>query len=389
MAFYNVPSTTPMVPACITQTIAFLTRPLILTQAPEMVNALKSILRTTLNNCYNPARDGRLILSLSTTFLPPRPIFAACIASGLHWAHWMKLLGGRDFDLVVEARSVMVLYLGSKPQPITIWSEQILTPAKRALLAHLTEEEPQVPISKLGQQSAMQTSLRATVSSAIARAQTRTLAQQLLESEHEKEADEIFEMISRTAIMSPTPTRERFPIVDIDIPTTFMPISTTSFPSPLSSPEPMSSPDSSRPSSRLSSFSTYSFSSDDESVTSASSTSSFDFLASTKPQRATLTTTPAKPTTINRHAPAFVPCQPAAAPPVVIDSAKKEVTKYLYQGGVSTVLTGGVMLGGASKVPKANADALPKYRAPIGGKKFSAPTQNAASAMSWRRGFRF
>ncbi|KAF8899940.1 hypothetical protein CPB84DRAFT_1106580 [Gymnopilus junonius] len=351
-----------------------------------MVNTLKTILRTTLNSSYNPARDGRLILSLSASSIPPRPIFAACIASGLHWAHWMKLLGDRDFDIVLDAHSVVVLYLGPKPQPITIWSEQTLTPAKRALLAHLTEEQPQVPISKLGQQSAMQASLRATVSSAVARAHTRTLAQQLLESEHEKEADEIFAMISRTAILSPSPTRERFPSIDIDIPTTFIPMVTTSFPSPLSSPEPLSSPDSSRPSSRLSSFS---FSSDDESVTSVSSTSSFDFLASTKP-RITITppaTTSVKPTTINRHAPAFVPRQPVA-PRVVNDSNKKEVTKYLYQGGVSTVLTGGVMLGGASKAPK--ADAAPRYRAPIGGKKTPTPTQNAASsAMSWRRGTRF
>ncbi|KDR76017.1 hypothetical protein GALMADRAFT_458564 [Galerina marginata CBS 339.88] len=368
MASINASSAT-MVPASITQAIGFLTRPLILTQSPELVNSLKSVLRTTLHSYFNPARDARLTLSLSTASLPPRPIFAACIAAGLHWAVWMRLLGGRDFTLAIEAHIVSVTYLGPQPQTVVVWSEATLTPAKRALLARLNVgTEPQVPISKLGQQSAMQASLRATVNSALARAQTRTLAQQLLESDHKEEADEIFAMISRSAILSPTPTRESFPV---DIATPFMPFS-TSFPSPLSSPEP-ASPDSSRPSSRSSTFSTYF--SDDESVTSASSAASIDFLASTKPS------SPARP--FNRNAAAFVPRQ---SPSVFTDNTKKDVTKYLYQGGVSTVLTGGVMLGGGPPAAKAKADTVPKYRAPIGGKRLSSPTQNAASAnSSWRR----
>ncbi|KDR71907.1 hypothetical protein GALMADRAFT_253691 [Galerina marginata CBS 339.88] len=358
-------SAATVIPASITQAIDFLTRPLILTQSPELVSSLKSILRTTLRAYFNPTRDAKLTLFLSTTSLPPRPVFAACIASGLHWATWMRLLGARDFNLVIEAHTVSVTYLGPKPQTVVVWSETTLTAASRGLLARLNVvEEPHVPISKLGQQSIMQGALRVTVNSALERAQTRTLAQQLLESDHKEEADEIFAMISKSAIMSPTPTRKSF---SVKIPTSFMP----SFPSPLSSPEPTSSPDSSRPSSRSSTFSTYSFSSD-ESATSASSISSFDFLASTKPS------------TFNRHAPAFVPRQfPAAR--VFIDDTKKEVTKYLYQGGVSTVLTGGVMLGGGLTPTKAKANAIPKYRAPIGGKKFSTPTQNAASGNSWRR----
>ncbi|KAF8148416.1 hypothetical protein B0H34DRAFT_863373 [Crassisporium funariophilum] len=374
MAFTNISSASTMAPVSITQAINFLTRPLILTQSPDMIISLQMILRTTLQAVYLPARAPRITLSLSTSSLPPRPIYAACIACGIQWSDWIKSLGARDFNLIIQSHTVSVTYVGPNPQSILVWSEPILTPANRSLLARLNfKEEAQVPISKLGQQSLMQASLRATVSSALARAQTRTLAQQLLESDHKEEADEIFDMISKTAILSPTPTRERF---SFDIPTVFMPSSTTSFPSPLSSPEGSSS-DSSRPSSRSSTFSTFSFS-DDESTSSASSANSFDFLASTKAQ-----STHTAPAFALRDRPAVVP----RTPRVFIDNAKKDVTKYLYQGGVSTTLTGGVMLGGpAAAAPK--VPLVPKYRAPVGGKKLnsiSTNNKNASSTNSWRR----
>ncbi|KIM34868.1 hypothetical protein M413DRAFT_434939 [Hebeloma cylindrosporum] len=337
---------------------------------PVLAPKRSSVLWPTRFNSLVPACNSTEGFSRrSLTFIPRHVIrieYAACIASGFHWADWIQLLGARDFDLIIEPHVVKVAYAGAIPRVVTIWSEATSPPA---LLSRLNFQEQQVPISKLGQQSLMQTSLRATVNSALARAQTRTLAQQLLESDHKEEADEIFAMISKS-VMSPTPTREQFP-------QSFMP-SMTSFPSALSSPESVSSPDSSRPSSRSSTFSTFSFSDDDESVTSASSISSFDFLDSTKPS---ITIT--KPVnTFNKNAPAFAP----RAPRVFIDNTKKDVTKYLYQGGISTVLTGGVMLGGGAtngaKAAKSKAAEVPKYRAPVGGKKFTAATQNATS---WRR----
>lgn len=373
MANMNVTSSTTS--ASINQAINFLTRPLVLTQTPDMVASLQSILRTTLQAVY---RDSRLTLSFSATCLPPRPVYAACIASGFRWADWIHLLGARDFDLIIEPRVVKVASASPIPRIVTIWSEATAPPFMQTLLSRLDFQEPQVPISKLGQQSLVQASLRATVNSALSRAQTRTLAQQLLESDHKEEADELFAMISKS-IMSPTPTREQF---TFEKPKPFMP-SMTSFPSALSSPEPISSPDSSRPSSRSSTFSTFSFSDDDESVTSASSISSFDFLASTKPS--IKITTPIN--VFNKNAPAFIPRQSRPAPRVFIDNNKKDVTKYLYQGGVSTVLTGGVMLGGGAtngpKAVKPKAEEVPKYRAPGGSKKFAA-AQNPASTNSWR-----
>ncbi|KAF8817640.1 hypothetical protein BYT27DRAFT_7181770 [Phlegmacium glaucopus] len=332
-------STSTMVPTSISQAINFLTRPLILSQESDMIHSLQMILRSTLQAVYSAARSSRLVLSLSVSSLPPRPIYAACIASGLQWCEWIALLGSRDFDLVIEPHTVSVNYVGPNPQTIILWSEPLSTPVKRPLLSRPNFHNLHVPISKLGQQSLMQASLKATIGSAQARANTRTLAQQLLESDHKQEADEIFAMISKTAIISPTPTREKF---SIDIPI-------NAFPSPLSSPE-LLSPATSRPSSRSSTFSALSFS-DTESITSASSTSSTsDLFSSTKPRNTTT----------------FVP-RPTR---VFINNDKKDVTKYLYQGGVSTVLTGGVMLGG----PAAAKNRVAK-----------ATSQNSSSASSWRR----
>ena len=307
-------STSTMVPTSLSQAINFLTRPLILSQEPDMITSLQMILRSTLQAVYSAARTSRLVLSLSRSSLPPRPIYAACIASGLEWHEWIALLGSRDFDLVIEAHNVSVTYVGPNPRTVIVWSEPI-SPVKRPLLSRLNFHNLQVPISKLGQQSFMQASRKATVDSAQTHANTRTLAQQLLESDHKQEADEIFAMISKTPIISPTPTRERF----------FIDIPVNAFPSPLSSPEVIS-PATSRPSSRSSTFSTLSFS-DTESMTSASSTSS-DFSSPTKSQT--------KTTFVSHSTRVFV------------DNDKKDITKYLYQGGVSTVLTGGVMLGGSA-----------------------------------------
>ena len=325
----------------ISHAINFLTRPLILTQEPDMIYSLQIILHSTLHAVYSASRTPRLVLSFSSSSLPPRPIYAACIASGFQWHEWISLLGSRDFDLVIEPHSTSLTYVGPNPRTIIVWSEP-LSPIQRPLLSRLNFRDLQVPISKLGQQSLMQASLKATLASAQPRTNTRTLAQQLLESDHKQEADEIFAMISKTAIISPTPTREKF----------FIDIPVNAFPSPLSSPEVIS-PATSRPSSRSSTFSALSFS-DTESMTSASSTSSSksNSPSSTKP----------------RHTATFVP-RPAR---VFIDNDKKNVTKYLYQGGVSTVLTGGVMLGGSASA---------KNQAT----KSQSTNKNSSSASSWRR----
>lgn len=348
----------------INQAIYFITHPLSLIHTPATIHALQTILRSTFYAAFMASSERPLVLNF-TASTPPRPVFAACVAVGIQWVEWIQLLGLREFDLIIDAHSVVLRYhateFGLATQTVTLWAQPELTSNKRAVLARLAVNNvPQVPISKLGQRVAgviptsgpTKTNVAATptsrikIPSASLYVQPRTLAQQLIESDDE-EANELFAMISKTSIISPTPTKERFnqrpPVYTI---------------SPISSPEP-SSPNSSRPSSRSSSC----FS--DEGSMSSSLSSIDDAIFE----------------------------DDVSDPKVYVDTSKVDKTKYLYQGGVSSTLTGGVMLGrpsaGKPKVvaaPPLTKPVVPrapmqqKYRAPIGGRKW-----NDSKVSSWRR----
>ena len=167
----------------------FLTRPLILALAPVRVAALQIILRTTLQAACS---GGPLVLPFAPNRLPPRPVYAAAIGAGVSWADWMSLLAPREFALVITSRAVRAEYAGLHPHRVTIWADFSPSSApapvptiKLSPAARPAPTEEQVPISKLGQR------LQATVASARARAQTRTLAQRLLDSTHDADADEL------------------------------------------------------------------------------------------------------------------------------------------------------------------------------------------------------
>ncbi|KAG6914391.1 hypothetical protein DXG01_000609 [Tephrocybe rancida] len=138
------------------------------------------------------------------------------------------------------------------------------------------------------------------------------------------------------------------------------------------------SEDSSRPSSRSSNYSSFSFSSH-SSVSSQSSAASTSFTPSSKPAPPFATTTP---TQASFTRPLTNTMNTRSAP-------KPAPTKYLYQGGVSTVLTGGVMLGGAPKAaappPKTAAAARrssPLYTVHASSTKLRDPTGPSGT---WRR----
>ncbi|KAJ2916910.1 hypothetical protein MD484_g3489, partial [Candolleomyces efflorescens] len=352
--------------ASINQAINFLTLPLSLVHSPVTIHALQTILRSTFYAALAASTGNKLVLTFASSS-PPRPVFAACVAVGVQWAEWIEFFGQRDFDLIIDSHSVVARYHatndGLPSQTVTLWSEPAMTPSKRSLLARLSVPDvARVPIRKLGQQTTVGAKERIAAAAPLPRIvlpsaslhpQPRTLAQQLIDSDDE-DADELFAMISKTSIISPTPTRERF-----NIPFK----SNSSFNvaplSPISSPEP-SSPESSRPNSRTSHVS--SCFSDEGSQSSASSI----------------------PTTVS-----YESAEECEASPVYVDRSKKDKTKYLYQGGVSSTLTGGVMLGCPSAVkakpsPKtmpSTAPVQPKYRAPIArGKRVTG-----ANAPSWRR----
>lgn len=357
--------------ANVSQAINFLTLPLIITQTADMVASVQSVLRSTLSATLAPC-GGQLILPFSPNSLPPRPVLAACIACDFRWDDWMTLLGNRDFDLIIEPHDVLVTYFDlSRPYTITVWSEPTHDPTTRPLLARLGSFDiPHVPISKLSQRTKRNVSRKATVNSTT-RSKTRTLAQQLLEENHKQEADEIFEMISKTSILSPTPTRQEFPIIQLPSLTTGVTIH-----SALSSPEIFSPGGSSRPCSRSSTFSAFSLSDDEGSITSASSASSFDRFHSDIKDPQTKIWDKNSPIFVPRHGQTQCPSEEDGFTHVTVDTNKNDKVKYLYQGGFTTVVTGGVMLGSGASNKK--ADGIKNLKKP-----FSMPIPvNKGSATS-------
>ncbi|KAF8058268.1 hypothetical protein FPV67DRAFT_1676617 [Lyophyllum atratum] len=294
--------------------ISYLTRPLIASHSATAIIKLQLILEANLTALYAPTwvvkeplrGSGRRCLTFSPDCLPPRPIYAACISAGVQWFEWISALGNKEFDLFVDPGCVSVRF-GRKNTPngrfITVWVDEIASPAAEKPLF----EAFQAPKS-----------------------QSKTLAQQLLEDDHEDD-DQLFSMIAH----------------EINAPTWTTPIH-AQFPAPIRSLSPLSAISAhSRSSSRSSNSSSTFSSSAASSSTSLSTTSCASASDSTKSKQ-------------SRR-------ERARQAHVFIDTSKTEVTPY--DGGKTTVLTGGVMLGGARAAPKPTI-------------KVVRPTSGAAA--SWR-----
>ncbi|KAF8901356.1 hypothetical protein CPB84DRAFT_1777650 [Gymnopilus junonius] len=281
-----------------------------------------------------PSDGSMLNLSFSSTSLPPR---------------------GRDFRLIIEPQRVVVIYSGPEAQSFILYSAEDPAISRHVVQPLVPTTEPQIIPEKFRQvaHANMPRSHGATIHSAILRSPSGTLAQHLLNRR-------IFDLISRSTILSPTPTRRSF---SLDKPPgRLMPIPelvVITSPQPLSSPEPTDY-DYSRPSSRLSSLS---FSSDAESFTTASSTSLPHIL--TASNTTNLSSAFDEPTSTSPKS------RPSRA--VVNNANAKSVTKYLYQAGVSTVLTGGVMLG-RSKPPTHKNGQSTRRRQSISRAQAQAPS---------------
>ncbi|KAF8350220.1 hypothetical protein F5887DRAFT_944336 [Amanita rubescens] len=280
----------------ITHAVAILTRPLAGAYSPSTLVKLQSILEANLEALYAPTWDvndpgrhsSRRCLTLSPSCLPPRVVYSACIAAEVQWFDWIALLGGREFDFLVDPGCVSVRFGSNgstkESRVLTVW----------------TDEDPSSSYSFSQQPFS-----------------TKTAAQRLLEADREEE-EQLFAMID-DEIRAPswlTPIIDQFP----------MPRS----PSRLSTVSSHS-----RCSSRSSNSSSgFSFAS----AASGSATSSFSSISSHPSQY--------KQSRRER----------ARNSRVFVDKSKNEVTPY--DGGKTTVLTGGVMLGGPSTKAKTTKPAV-------------------------------
>ncbi|KAJ7462705.1 hypothetical protein B0H11DRAFT_1735228 [Mycena galericulata] len=291
--------------ATVAHAVAFLTRPLLKSYAPATIIKLQLVLEANLTALYaqswavnDPLRgSGRRCLTLSPDCLPPRAVYAACIAAGVQWFDWIALLGGREMDFFVDPGCVSMRLdrKGPASRLITIWADEIPSPT--------VSKRPTVFGEARIQQSLDQQVQARAKALAVER---KTLAQQLLENDTESD-DQIFTMIA-DEVCAPTWTT---PVL-------------AEFPKP-------------RSLSPLSAISSHSRSSSRSS--NSSSGVSFSSIESSRSSASRASDENGHPRQSRRER--------ARQARVYVDTSKNEVTPY--DGGKTTVLTGGVMLGGGPK----------------------------------------
>jgi len=292
----------------ISHAVAYLTHPLSISYPSSTIVRLQSVLEANLTALFSPTwspkdplrGSGRRCLTLSPDCLPPRAIYAACIATDVQWFDWIALLGGREFDLFVDPGCV-AMRLAHKAHVSIIWSDDhdFATPSLKT--------------PSNADEAMIQAHLQAQVD-ARARLQRKTLAQQVLENDKEED-ERLFAMIN-DEITDPawTPIIDQFPMVPM-VP---------------------------RSSSSLSTFSSHSRSS------SCSSTSSSYLSTSLSSSPESTSSELSQPKQSRRER--------ARQARVFVDTSKNDVTPY--DGGKTTVLTGGVMLG--AKPPSSVLKKTPK-----------------------------
>ena len=317
----------------VSHAIAYITRPLIAFMSEPTILKLQVALESNLTAHYaqswvpsQPFRgSGRRCLTFSPHSVPPRPIYAACMAAKVQWSEWMTALGNIEFDLIVDPGLVSVRFIEprSTTKLITVWSDDAIAKEPRAKFANTLAN------SSLQAQQPVQAVVRPTPKAALP-----TLAQQL-QVEDEEDEEELFAALA-DELRRPTwmtPTVNQFP---------------SSIPQKSVSP--------------ASSGSHHSRSSSLSSASDSASWLSFDSEDSDS-SVTTISSVGTEGSKLSRR-------ERVRQTPVFVDISKKEVTNY--DGGKTTVLTGGVMLGGR---PAAAKPATPQPGYAKG---------SAASSSNWR-----
>lgn len=297
--------------------VRFLTAKLSATYSSDTILKLQTALDANLSSHYtsswypnDPIRGSALrCISLSPSCLPPGPIWSACTAANVQWFDWMKLLGNSEFDLFVDPGCVAFRLNG---QICTIWSDNS-SPSTAAAVVH--------PIAGDRHTHSHVSSYRS----------SKTLAQQLVEEDREED-EQLFHLLNDKITSVPpwstTPIHTQF-----------------SVPVPVRSTSPLSCT-SSRCSSRSSNSSSSGFS-----HYSGDTTSSRTSATSGSPKSTSCSGSSAG---ANGQQQLFKQSrrERARQARVFVDTSRKEVTPY--DGGKTTVLTGGVMLGGTSRATTAS-----------------------------------
>ena len=282
----------------VTRVVIFLTEKLISSYSDNTLIKLQLALKDNLTTHYAPYWDvqrpikgsGRRSMTLSPMCLPPRPIWSACATANVQWFDWISLLGNKEFDLFVDPGCIAIR---CQNMVYSVWSAE---PAPTA-----------VPVLNLDHTMFIPD----TVSS------TRTFAQQLIGNDLEEDQS-LFQVLADE--INSGPVRMAPISTQVAIPT--------------------------RSTSPLSSVSEHSRCSSRSSSSNSSGTSAFSFASDTSSSHTSLSAS----TSSSRGDAKQSRRERIRQSRVFVDTSKTEVTPY--DGGKTTVLTGGVMLGGAPKAVK-------------------------------------
>lgn len=123
--------TSTSLPVALAHAVGFLTRSLVLQYPAHTTITLQRALEGALLPYYaaswvpaEPSRGaGRRCLTLAPGCTPPRPVFAACAAAGVKWDAWMETLGGNEFDLFVDPGRVAIRFACSQ-RTLVVWAAE-------------------------------------------------------------------------------------------------------------------------------------------------------------------------------------------------------------------------------------------------------------------------
>lgn len=323
--------------------VTYLTRPLATasilppTQLATLQAALEANLAGTFAATWSPAAPtrgaGRRVLSFAPGAVPPRPVYKACAAAGVEWTNWSRLLGGFEFELLVDPGCVSVRIpagpagpwgaaASSQARVITVWADA----------QQQQQQQQQFDQSRNGSSSSLSSLASSSSSSSSSSSNDKTMLVSHVQPTSKKtpaqlliEADAADDEALFCAIAA-----------EMHAPVWRTPC-TDSFPVEIVHPQQQSQQQlrvprrpamHSRSSSRSSVVSAApSFISDDSSVSSCASLSSVASASSSSIGSIAFSS------------------RRTRAPRVFVDATKTDVTPY--DGGKTTVLTGGVMLGAA------------------------------------------
>ncbi|ESK98019.1 serine-rich protein [Moniliophthora roreri MCA 2997] len=279
--------------------IEYLTKPLSKGQYPlATISTLKSTLFSHFAYLLSTGTLAPFTIILSSLTLPPAPILAACMSTGINWVDWINLIAdGKGGVLLFVMQGCIRVKVGEQGEAKAVWTDDYEPVDKKV-----------VGISKMSlsnDQSPMTTKLNTLLASVRSRRQ---------------------------------PSGEHRPI---QVPTL--------------------------PQINTNNDEGVDVDSDNESTSSAESSVQFAF-SSDGETSSTVSSAASSPALIKVDLPCeeekpYVPPPTKYRPPFraqtaqtssrpKLDTSKTTVTRYMYEGGQTSVITGGVMLGSSNATPK-------------------------------------